>query len=72
MMKLSNDARLMYDAIKAMCEPGESDTYLDLAESLAEIYGARSRAACDELVRAGYITMHETYVSINKPKGVTK
>ena len=65
-MQLGNDALRLYEAIKAMCEPGETDTYLDLAESLAEIYGARSRAACDELVRAGYITLHETYVSINK------
>jgi hypothetical protein len=65
-MKLGNDARQLYEAIKALCEPGETDTYLDLAESLAELYGARSRAACDELVRAGYITLHETYVSINK------
>ncbi|MGF6957984.1 hypothetical protein [Paraburkholderia youngii] len=63
---LSSDARRMYDALKAMCEPHGSDVYLDLAETLAQIYGARSRAACDELERAGLITRHPTYITVNK------
>ncbi|MFM0224186.1 hypothetical protein [Paraburkholderia dipogonis] len=65
-MKIGGDAHRLYEALKALCEAGESDAYLDLAESLAEIHGERSRAACDELVRAGYITMHATYVTINQ------
>ncbi|MBB5469385.1 hypothetical protein HDG32_005532 [Paraburkholderia sp. CI2] len=64
-IELSGDARRMYDALKAMCEPHDNGVYLDLAESLAEIYGARSRTACDELERAGLIVRYETYITIN-------
>ncbi|MGF6932994.1 hypothetical protein OKW41_002133 [Paraburkholderia sp. UCT70] len=65
-IELSRDARRMLHALKVMCDPGGNDAYLDLAESLAEIYGARSRAAVDELERAGLITRHETYVTVNR------
>ena len=64
--KLSSDAISLYAALKDLANdlPGGSTTYLDLAESLAQIYGARSRAACEELERAGKIVLHETYVEV--------
>ncbi|MGF6986524.1 hypothetical protein QFZ99_006065 [Paraburkholderia atlantica] len=62
---LKGDARRLYEAAKALCEPGERDFYLDLAETLADVYRGRARVAWIELVQTGLITMHETYATLN-------